>query len=98
MPESKNPETIMQELYDRETVAEIVAQFEFSSVGKHLSEGLNGTAVALLQELQKRLAVTPDPDEQLRIAREARTAWHKAVRQALNVASDGPPAKDKKWL
>jgi hypothetical protein len=81
-----NLHEIMQELHDRETVAEIVAQFEFSSTGKHLSAELTATAGALLQELQKRLAVTPDPNEQLTIAREARAAWHKAVRQALNVA------------
>lgn len=78
----------MQELDDRETVADIVAQFEFSSTGKHLSEELNATAGALLQELQKRLAFTPDSDEQLTIAREARTAWHKAVRQAVKRSSD----------
>jgi hypothetical protein len=80
-----NLHEIMQGLHDRETVADIVAQFEFSSTGKHLSEGLNATAGALLHELEKRLAVTPDPNEQLTIAREARTAWHKAVRQALQV-------------
>lgn len=86
MTESWSLETIMQELDDQETVTDIVAQFEFSSVGKHLSGELNATAGALLQELQKRLAVTLDPDEQLTLAREARAAMHKAVRQALKVA------------
>lgn len=83
MAESNTPinlETIMQELHDRETVADIVAQFEFSSTGKHLSEKLNATASALSQELQKRLAVANDPDEQLTLAREARAAWHKVMR------------------
>ncbi|MGO8794538.1 MAG: hypothetical protein ACLQLC_06925 [Candidatus Sulfotelmatobacter sp.] len=87
----KSLETVMQELLDAETVADIVAQFEFSSTGKHLSEEHNATADALLQELQKRLAVITDPDERLTIAREARAAWHKVIRGALNVASDGPP-------
>jgi hypothetical protein len=67
------------------SVADIAAQFEFSSTGKHLPEELNGTAGALLQELKKRLA-TADPDTQLTIAREARAAWHKVIRQALKVA------------
>jgi len=79
----KGLNTMMQELLDAETVADIVAQFQFSSTGKHLSEERNATAGALLQELQKRLAVTDDPDEQLTLAREARAAWHKCVRQAL---------------
>jgi hypothetical protein len=79
----KSLETTMQELLDVETVADIVAQFEFSSSGKHLSEEHNATASALLQELQKRLATTTDPDEQLTIARQARAAWHKVIRQAL---------------
>jgi hypothetical protein len=78
------PEGVMQDLLDAETVAQIIEQFEFSSTGKHLSEELTATAGALLQELQKRLAVTTDPDTRLTIAREARAAWHKAVRQALN--------------
>lgn len=77
------PEGVMQDILDSESVADIVAQFEFSAVGKHLIEELNVTAGALLHELQKRLAVTPDPDTQLTIAREARAAWHKVVRQAL---------------
>jgi hypothetical protein len=90
----KTPETIMQDILDGETVADILAQFEFSSTGKHLSEELNGTAGALLQELQKRLAVTADPDTQLTIAREARAVWHKVVRQALNIASGHEPNPD----
>jgi hypothetical protein len=87
MPEAKTgwtPDGVMQNILDAENVADIIAQFEFSSTGKHLSEELTATAGALLQELQKRLAVTTDPDTQLTIAREARAAWHKAVRQALN--------------
>lgn len=85
----KSLDAMMQELFDGETVADIVAQFEFSSTGKHLSEELNATAGALSLELQKRVAMTTDPDEQLTLAREARAAWHKVIRQALNVASDG---------
>lgn len=74
---------LRQEIDDEETVAEIVAQFEFSSTGKHLSAEHNGVAAALLQELQKRLATTSDPGEQLTIAREARGAWHNVIQQAL---------------
>jgi hypothetical protein len=79
----KNLDIGMQELLDAETVADIVTQLEFSSTGKHLSEEHNATASALLQELQKRLAATTDPDEQLTTARQARAAWHKVIRQAL---------------
>jgi hypothetical protein len=70
---------IRQEIDDEETVAEIVEQFQFSATGKHLPEELKADAGALLQELQKRLAVTTNPDEQLALAREARAAWHKAL-------------------
>ncbi len=83
--EHTRAEDILQGLLDAETVADIVEQFEFSSTGKHLSDEHNAVALALLQELQKRLA-TADPDEQLTIARDARAAWHKVIRQALNVA------------
>lgn len=79
----KNLDTTMQELLDGETVADIVAHFEFSSTGKHLSEEHNAVALDLLNELQKRLAVTTDPDERLTTARQARAAWHKVIRQAL---------------
>ena len=77
------PKGIMKELDDRESVADIVAQFEFSAEGKHLGDGLKAVAHNLLNELQKRLAVTTDSDEQLAVAREARTAWHKAVSASL---------------
>lgn len=83
----KSLDAVMQELMDAETVADIVAQFEFSSTGKHLSEEHNATAGALLQELQKRLVTTTDPDEQLTTAREARATWHKVILGALNVAT-----------
>ena len=79
----KSLDTVMQELLGAETVADIVAQFEFSSVGKHLSEEHNAVALDLLNELQKRLAVTSDPDERLTTARQARAAWHKVIRGAL---------------
>jgi hypothetical protein len=78
--QTKTLDTMMQELLDGETVADIIAQFEFSSTEKHISEEDNATAGALLRELQKRLAVTADPGEQLTIARDARAAWHKAMR------------------
>jgi hypothetical protein len=87
----KSLDTVMRELDDKETVADIVAQFEFSSTGKHLSEEHAATAGALLQELQKRLATTNDADERLTVAREARAAWHKVIRQALGVAPDAAP-------
>jgi hypothetical protein len=80
----KSLDTTMQELDDKETVADIVAQFEFSSTGKHLSEEHNAVALDLLNELQKRLAVTTDPDERLATARQARAAWHKVICGALH--------------
>jgi len=79
----KSLDVMMTELLDGETVADIVAQFEFSSVGKHLSEEHNAIALDLLNELQKRLAVTTDPGERLTTARQARAAWHKVIREAL---------------
>jgi hypothetical protein len=85
MADPRSLETMMQAALDADTVADIVAQFEFSSTGKHLSEEHNATAGALLQELQKRLATTTDLDEQLTLARQARAAWHKVIRQASNV-------------
>lgn len=85
MPETfdQRMKRLRQEIDDEETVQEIVAQFEFSSTGKHLSKEHNAVAAALLQELQKRLATTTDPDEQLTLARDARAAWHKVIRQGL---------------
>jgi hypothetical protein len=82
---------ILQKLLDAETVNDIVSNLKFSSTGKHISKEHNAVALALLQELQKRIAMTANPDEQLSIARDARAAWHKVIRQALNVASDGLP-------
>jgi hypothetical protein len=77
----------MRDILDAETVSDIMAQFEFSSTGKHLSEEQNAIAAALLQELQKRIAATTDSDEQMTIAREARAAWHKAVAHRLSAVA-----------
>lgn len=81
--DGKGQDMVMQELLDAETVTDIVEQLEFSSAGKHLSEEHIATAGALLEELQKRLAVTTDADKRLTLAREARAAWHNVIRQAF---------------
>ena len=80
---------ILRGLLDAETVTDIVEQFVLSSTGKHLTDEHNAVALALLEELQKRLAGSVDQDKRLAIARDARAAWHKVMRQALNVASHG---------
>lgn len=75
-------EELWQEILDEETTEQILDQFRFSSTGTHLSEEQNAVALALLQETQRRIAGTTNPDGQLTIAREARTAWHKGLRLA----------------
>jgi hypothetical protein len=75
-------EQIMQQFMDEQTTEDILALFEFSSTGSHLSEELKDIASALAEATRTKIAQTFERDEQLSIARQARAAWHKALRAA----------------